>query len=63
MITIKTNPDKTGWTRIDGDTKTIVAHFKDGHKETFSLVDFLIATKAHKHVVQIDCYKEGEDIS
>lgn len=42
MKTIKINPDETGWIKIDGSVKTVVAHFKDGHKETFSLVDFLI---------------------
>ena len=62
MKTIKVNPNETGWLRIDGDVKTIVAHFKDGHKETFSLVQFLVAKKAHKNVIQIDCYKEGEEI-
>lgn len=42
MKTIKINPKETGWTRIDGNTKTIVAHFDDGHKETMSLIDYMI---------------------
>lgn len=62
MKTIKINPDETGWVGIEGGTETIVAHFKDGHKETFTLVDFLMAHKVRKQVVQIDCYKEGEEI-
>lgn len=62
MKSIKVNPDKTGWTKIDGDVKTIVVHFKNGHKEAVSLVDFLVSTKAHKQIVQIDCYKEGEEV-
>ena len=62
MKSVKINPDKTGWTKVSGDTKTIVAHFKDGHKETFTLFEFLMAHKAHKYVIQIDCYKEGEEI-
>ena len=35
---------------------------KDGHKETFSPVDFL-TFKHRKLVVQIDCYEEGEEIT
>ena len=62
MKSIKVNPDQTGWVSIDGDVKTIVAHFKDGHTETFSMVEFLVAHKAHKQVIQIDCYKEDEEI-
>ena len=61
MKTIKINPDETGWVKIDGSVRTIVAHFKDGHKETFSLVDFL-TFKRRNLVVQIDCYEEGEKI-
>ena len=61
MKTIKISPDKKGWVKIDGKVRTIVAHFKDGHKETFSLVDFLVF-KHRNRVVQIDCYEEGEDI-
>ena len=62
MITIKINPNETGWTRIDGNTKTIVAHFDDGHKETMSLIDYITAARKSQHVVQIDCYTDGEEI-
>ena len=62
MKTIKINPKETGWTRIDGNTNTIVAHFDDGHKETMSLVDYITAVSKSQHVVQIDCYTEGEEI-
>lgn len=61
MITIKIDPDKTGWVKIDGTVRTIVAHFKDGHKETFSLVDYLTYRRKND-VVKIDCYGEGEEI-
>ena len=62
MKTIKINPKKTGWTRIDGNIKTIVAHFDDGHKETMSLIDYMTAARKRQHVVQIDCYADGEEI-
>ena len=62
MKSVKVNPETTGWTTFPGDTATIIAHFKGGHKERFTLVEFLVAKKAHKHVVQLDCYKEGEEI-
>ena len=61
MITIKIDPDKTGWVKIDSTVRTIVAHFKDGHKETFSLVDYL-TDRQKNDVVKIDCYGEGEEI-
>ena len=59
MKKIKINPNKTGWVKFDGSVKTIVAHFKDGHKETFSTVDFLMFRRKNL-IVQIDCYDEGE---
>jgi hypothetical protein len=62
MKTIKINPKETGWTRIDGNTKTIVAHFDDGRKETMSLIDYITAVCQSQHVVQIDCYTEGEEV-
>ena len=64
MKSVKVNPDKTRWTTFPGDTKTIIAHFKDGHKEKFTLVEFLllVAKKAYKNVIQLDFYKEGEEI-
>lgn len=63
MKTIKFNPKETGWITIDGDVKTIVAHFNDSHKETMSIFDFATMGKRKKNkIVQIDCYKEGEEI-
>jgi hypothetical protein len=62
MKTIKINPNETGWTSIDGNTKTIVAYFDDGHKETMSLIDYMTAARKRQHVVQIDCYTDGEKI-
>ena len=62
MKSIKINPKETGWTPIEGGTKTIVAHFDDGHKETMALVDYMMAARKRQHVVQIDCYAEGEEI-
>ena len=64
MKTIKFNPKETGWIRIDGGVKTIVAHFNDRHKETMSLLDFATINKRKKNkIVQIDYYKEGEEIN
>ena len=63
MKTIKFYPKETGWIRIDGSVKTIVAHFNDGHKETMSPLDFVTINKRKKNkIVQIDCYKEYEEI-
>ena len=61
MKTIKINPKETGWVKIDSSVETIVAHFKDGHKETFSLVGFLVFRHKNK-VVQLDLYKKGEPL-
>lgn len=63
MKTIKFNPKETGWVRIDGDVKTIVAHFNNGEKETMNIIDFVIMDRSwYNKIVQIDCYKEGEEI-
>ena len=63
MKTIKFNPKETGWIPVDGDVKMIVAHFDDGHKETMSLLDLVIMNKRKiNKIMQIDCYKEGEEI-
>lgn len=45
---------------ISGDTKVIVAHYKDGHTERMGLFDFVAYPKRRKNVVQIDCYSDGE---
>lgn len=52
--------NETGWQSIPGGTHTIVAHFRDGHKEKMSLVDFLVMGRKCNQVKRIDCYKEGE---
>ena len=62
MKSIRLNPNKTDWTRIDGDVENIVAHFDDGHKEKMSLPDFLTSARKREHIIQIDLYTEGEEI-
>lgn len=52
--------NETGWQSIPGGTHTIVAHFRDGHEEKMSLVDFLVMGRKRNQVKRIDCYKEGE---
>jgi hypothetical protein len=39
-----------------------VAHFRDGHKEKMSLVEFLVMGRKRNQVKRIDCYEEGEEI-
>ena len=51
-------PDEQ-WAQIDGDVEVIVAHFRDGHKMTMPVYQFLALTKK-KDIVQIDCYKKDE---
>ena len=61
MVSCEFDDSKTGWLEIPGGTKTIVAHHKDGHKDTMSLVDFVcLGRRAKKTIVRIDCYQEGE---
>ena len=63
MKTIKFNPKETGWIPIDGDVATIVSHFNNGEKETMNIIDFVTMNrKKYNKIVQIDCYKEGEEI-
>ena len=52
--------NETGWQTIPGDTHTIVAHFRDGHKEKMRTYEFLMMGAKRSQVKQIDCYKEGE---
>ena len=54
--------NETGWQSIPGGIHTIVAHFRDGHKEKMSLVEFLVMGRKRNQVKRIDCYKEGEEI-
>lgn len=54
---------KTDWTVIKGNTRTIVAYFDNGRKETMPLLKFLtMKTGKRKKVFKIDCYTEGEKI-
>ena len=62
MTSYKVDFKKTGWQEIPTGTRTIVAHYEDGHKQTFDLVDFLVLRNKRK-IVQIDCYKEDEEIN
>ena len=63
MKTIKFNPKENGWLRIDGDVETIVAHFENGGKETMNFMGFATMNKRKfNKIVQIGCYKEGEEI-
>ena len=52
--------NEPGWLSIPGDTRTIVAHFIDGHEEKMSLTDLLVMGRKRNQVKRIDCYKEGE---
>ena len=63
MKSIKFNPKETGWVSIDGDVATVVAHFNNGEKETMNIVDFVTMNRRkYNKILQIDCYKEGEEI-
>lgn len=59
MESQKVDFTKDGWIDMPAGTRTIVAHYKDGHKETMALEEFLLLRNKRK-IVQIDCYKEGE---
>lgn len=59
MKSIKVDFSQTGWVKIDGDVEVIVAHYRDGHKITMPVFQFLTLTKK-KNIVQIDCYKKDE---
>ena len=63
MKTIIFNPKETGWIPIDGDIATVVVYFNNGEKETMSIIDFVTMNRRKRNkIVQIDCYKEGEEI-
>lgn len=63
MTSIKVDNTITGWVAIPPKTEKIVAHFKDGHTETISLVEYIIMGKRKKNLVnQIDCYSESEEL-
>lgn len=63
MKSVKIDPNETGWVSIDANVKTVVAHFKDGNKETYGLFDFLtLKSRIKKNIVQVDCYTENEKV-
>ena len=63
MVSMEFDDSKTGWVEMPGNTKTIVAHHKDGHTEKMGLADFIcLSRKAKKTICRIDCYAEGENI-
>lgn len=63
MNTYEFNNKETGWVTIPRGTKTVVAHFKDGHKETMELCQFLVlGVRKKNQITRIDCYSEGEKI-
>lgn len=63
MQSIKFDNKVTGWVSLPGGTRKVVAHFNDGNKETYDLVDFLTLKKrTMDKIVSIDVYQEGEAI-
>ena len=63
MESIKVDNTVTGWTAIPSKTERIVAHFKDGHTETISLVEYITMPKRkYNKVIQIDCYSASEEL-
>ena len=63
MTSIEVNNTVTGWVAIPPKTERIVAHFKDGHTEIVSLVEYITMEKRKKNLVnQIDCYLESEEL-
>ena len=60
MKSYKIDQKKKGWMSISGDTKVIVAHYKDGHTEKMELFEYMAYPKRRKNVVKIDCYTEEE---
>jgi len=63
MTSIEVDNTVTGWVAIPPTTENIVAHFKDGHTETISLVEYIMMHKRKKNlVIQIDCYSASEEL-
>ena len=63
MKSIEVDNTVTGWTAIPPKTEKIVAHFKDGHTETISLVEYITMHKRKKNlVIRIDCYSASEEL-
>ena len=61
MKSYKVDFSETGFVKIDGDVETIVAHYRDGRKETMPIFQFLTLKKKND-IIQIDCYKKGEKL-
>lgn len=58
MQTIEFDNKKTGWVSLPSDTKNVLAHFSDGSKETYSLINFVTLKKRTKDkIVSIECIK------
>ena len=50
-----------GYISLPATVKKVVAHFKDGHTEEYSLLDFLVLkVRVKKRIVSIDCYDEND---
>lgn len=58
MITYELN-NITGWLSIPTTVKLVIAHYKDGHSEEMTLLDFVcLKPKIKKLIEKIDCYDE-----
>ena len=62
MESHKIDNTKTGWDTIPGNTKVIVAHYKDGHTEHLEVWQFIAMGRKRDKIVQIDCYGPDEEI-
>lgn len=63
MTTYELDNSKTGWLLLPGDAEDIVAHYKDGHKETMKVWQFVALGKKQRNLItKIDCYCKGEKI-
>ncbi len=62
MTTYKLDHKGDGWISIPGNTKIIVAHFKDGHTEKLEPWQFAAMGRKRSKVERIDCYTAGETI-
>lgn len=60
MKSYRINQNDRGWMSISGDVAVIVAHYKDGHKETMKVIEFAAYPEKRRNVIQIDCYTEDE---
>lgn len=49
----------TGWTKIPGDTHTIIAYYNSGESRRMKMLDFLIL-RDKKNIIAIDCLSADE---